>query len=273
MDNNIVVSEKFNFTPRTLEEAIKFAEILSKSDLVPREYQGKPANIVVAIQMGAEVGISPLQSLSGIKNINGKPSLYGDAALAVVKQHPSYENHQEYTQNGVGICRIKRKGHDWHEVKFDIDQAKKAGLWGKSGPWTQYPDVMLRKRARGFALRDMFPDALVGLITVEEAEDYPVNYSNGKTKVFKEEVQDVSEGIELISEEHIITLRELMIESHTEEELLVSTMSPKFNVIHDGEEMLENFPDSSFQDLEGKLKKKIQLNKELDDKRNLLNAG
>ena len=51
--------------------------------------------------------------------------------------------------------------------------AKRAGLAGKSGPWTQYPRRMLQMRARGFALRDAFPDLLRGLVTAEEAMDYP----------------------------------------------------------------------------------------------------
>jgi hypothetical protein len=51
--------------------------------------------------------------------------------------------------------------------------AKRAGLAGKSGPWSQYPERMLALRARGFALRNAFADALRGLITAEEAQDYP----------------------------------------------------------------------------------------------------
>jgi hypothetical protein len=58
-------------------------------------------------------------------------------------------------------------------VKFTVADAKKAGLWGKTGPWTQYPKRMLQMRARGFALRDAFPDVLKGLVTAEEAQDYP----------------------------------------------------------------------------------------------------
>jgi hypothetical protein len=58
-------------------------------------------------------------------------------------------------------------------VRFSVSDAKKAGLWGKSGPWTQYPKRMLQLRARGFALRDAFPDVLKGLVTAEEAQDYP----------------------------------------------------------------------------------------------------
>jgi hypothetical protein len=57
--------------------------------------------------------------------------------------------------------------------RFSVADAKRAGLWGKSGPWTQYPRRMLQLRARGFALRDAFPDVLKGLVTAEEAQDYP----------------------------------------------------------------------------------------------------
>ncbi len=52
------------------------------------------------------------------------------------------------------------------------EDAKKAGLWGKAGPWSQYPKRMLQMRARSFALRDKFADALSGLIMAEEAQDY-----------------------------------------------------------------------------------------------------
>jgi hypothetical protein len=58
-------------------------------------------------------------------------------------------------------------------VSFSVSDAKRAGLWGKSGPWANYPERMLKYRARGFCLRDAFPDVLKGLITIEEANDYP----------------------------------------------------------------------------------------------------
>jgi hypothetical protein len=74
----------------------------------------------------------------------------------------------------VATCVAKRRGYPAPSaVKFSVADAKKAGLWGKSGPWTQYPKRMLQLRARGFALRDAFPDVLKGLVTAEEAQDYP----------------------------------------------------------------------------------------------------
>jgi len=75
----------------------------------------------------------------------------------------------------VATCEAKRRGYPKSTVvRFSVADAKKAGLWGKTGPWTQYPKRMLQLRARGFALRDAFPDVLKGLVTAEEAQDYPV---------------------------------------------------------------------------------------------------
>ncbi len=72
-----------------------------------------------------------------------------------------------------GWCEVTRRGEAPQRRTFSVADAKRAGLWGKSGPWTQYPDRMLQLRARGFAIRDVFPDALRGVMTREEAEDMP----------------------------------------------------------------------------------------------------
>jgi len=77
----------------------------------------------------------------------------------------------EGTPNPVAVCIARRKGRKAVTYRFGIDDAKRAGLWGKQGPWAQYPKRMMQMRARGFALRDAFPDVLRGLITIEEAND------------------------------------------------------------------------------------------------------
>ena len=164
-----------SFAPTTFQEAMEFSKMVAHSDLAPKDYRDKPANVLIAIQMGSEVGLSPMAALQNIAVINGRPALWGDAALAVVQVHPAYEWHKEYTQGEgdamTAICQIKRKGSDVSEGTFSVAQAKKAELWTKQGPWTTYPDRMLKMRARGFALRDKFADALRGLITAEEAMD------------------------------------------------------------------------------------------------------
>jgi hypothetical protein len=175
------------FTPQTLTEAMEFSERLAKSQMVPRNYQNKPEDVLVAVQWGLEIGLAPMQALQNISVINGKPSVYGDAALALVQASPVCEDVQEYvegegTTNPVAVCIAIRKGRKPVTVKFSVEDARRAGLWGKQGPWTQYPKRMLQMRARGFALRDAFPDVLKGLITSEEAQDYPQTEKAGQFK-------------------------------------------------------------------------------------------
>jgi hypothetical protein len=166
------------FAPQTMTEAIDFSNMLSKSTMVPKAYQNKPEDVLVAVQWGYELGLAPLQALQNIATINGKPSVYGDAAMALVQNSPVCEDVKEYfegegSSNPIAVCVAKRKNRTEVISKYSVEDAKRAGLWNKQGPWTQYPKRMLQMRARGFALRDAFPDVLKGLITVEEAQDYP----------------------------------------------------------------------------------------------------
>lgn len=163
---------------QTMADAMKFGEMVAASDFSPKDFRGKPASCVLAIQAGAEIGLSPMQALQSIAVVNGRPSIYGDAALAVVKASPVCEYVTESVEGDgdqmVATCTAKRRGYPEPTVsRFSVADAKKAGLWAKSGPWSQYPRRMLQMRARGFALRDAFPDALRGMVTAEEASDYP----------------------------------------------------------------------------------------------------
>jgi hypothetical protein len=174
----LTTTNQRGFAPATLTEAVTFSEMLSNSNMVPKAYQGKPQDILVCVQWGMEMGLAPMQALQNIAVINGKPSVYGDAMMALVQASPVCEDVEEYfenegTPNPVAVCVAKRKGRKPVTAKFSVEDAKRAGLWGKQGPWSAYPKRMMQMRARGFALRDAFPDVLKGLISAEEAQDYP----------------------------------------------------------------------------------------------------
>lgn len=158
-----------------LEVARPVAEFLAKSDLIPKGFQGAPNNILIAGAMGARLGLDLFSSLAGIAVVNGRATLWGDALLAVCQQHPQFEDyHQEITGAGeqmTASVTVKRRGRSPHTETFSVADAKRAGLWGKQGPWTQYPQRMLALRARAFALRTVFADALAGFHAREEIED------------------------------------------------------------------------------------------------------
>ena len=80
-------------------------------------------------------------------------------------------NGTDIIRSKTAICMVLRSGRSEPITRtFSIDDAKRAGLWQKPGPWTDYPDRMLMMRARAFALRDAFPDVLMGLYLREEFE-------------------------------------------------------------------------------------------------------
>jgi len=168
------------FNPSGFGELIEFAKMVSTTQIIPQAYQGKPDDIVAAVIMGADVGLSPMQALQNIAVIRGKATIWGDGLLAICQGHPAYAGIKEWlegagTPEATAYCRIKRAVHGGIEEttqSFSVAQAKRANLWGNKGPWAQYPERMLQMRARAFALRDSFSDALKGFLPAEEVRDY-----------------------------------------------------------------------------------------------------
>jgi len=178
----------------TMSDALAFAEMVSKTEFAPKDFKGKPEACLLAIQHGAEIGLSPMQSLQSIAVVNGRPTIYGDAALAVCLASAVCEwVTEDLVGDGdkmVATCSAQRRGYPAPIVStFSVADAKAAGLWAKGGPWSQYPKRMLSMRARGFALRNAFADVLRGLVTAEEAGDYQqidtvaIDRTNVKAKV------------------------------------------------------------------------------------------
>ena len=164
--------------PTNMTEAMEFSKFLATSTHIPKDFQGNPNNILVAIQWGYEIGLAPMQALQNIAVINGRPSLWGDSMIAVCKAHPDWRGISEtyIEEEDKAVCIVKRHVHGEIEEtrsEFSYKDAQRANLTNKPGPWKNYPKRMLQLRARGFALRDAFPDAIKGLITTEEAIDYP----------------------------------------------------------------------------------------------------
>ncbi len=167
-------------------ELWSFATVLVRSSMAPKGMSTEGA--AVALQLGAELGLPPMAAIQNIAVINGRPSLWGDAQLAVCRATGELEaftewyeqggkkltrNPQTFTDDTTAVCVVKRRGMEPMESAFSVADAKRAKLWGKQGPWTEYPHRMLRNRARSYALRDTFGDALRGLLSSDEASDAP----------------------------------------------------------------------------------------------------
>lgn len=173
----------FDLSPQTFDQALTFSQYLADSDMVPKDYKGKPGNCLIAMQWGAEVGLKPLQALQNLAVINGRPALWGDSVIAIVRGSPLCEYVIETDDGQTAACKVKRRGEPEQIRTFSVDDARAAGLAGKQGPWTQFPKRMRQMRARAFALRDVFPDVLRGLPVAEEIMDTPTERHMGQAEL------------------------------------------------------------------------------------------
>ncbi len=194
MTDNLISNEFAK--PRNFDEAMRLAEMIAKSDLAPNDFKRKPESVLIAMQMGAEVGLAPMQALQNIAVINGRPSIWGDAMLALAQRHPAYidciETFDKETM--TASCTVIKKNEQSHTVTFSHEEAKIAGLLSKD-VWKKYEPRMLQMRARGFALRNKFADALRGLISIEEARDYkkPISKTDNRKEVIEGVIDECCE--------------------------------------------------------------------------------
>ena len=160
-----------------LADMYRFSEYVIASGLAPKGFK-TAEEVLITLEFGMELGLKPLQALQNIAPINGRTAVWGDAVPGLVKSsgllafYKQEELGTKYQDNyGWKVTSLRKDATEPVVTTFFVSDAKKAGLWGKQGPWSTNPDRMLLNRCRTFNHRDNFPDVLKGLVTVEEARD------------------------------------------------------------------------------------------------------
>lgn len=190
--------------PQNFEETFRIARAVVASGLAPASLIGKKTGddaasaVAVCIMSGAELGLKPMVSLRSFTVINGKPALYGDGLINVVRQSGKVAflktGHEMRDGQMIGFCFAKRNDTgEESRVEFSQAEAERAGLWDdrplvrkqiwennqrvwKEGqpndaPWYRYPQRMIGWRAAGYCLRELFGDVLGGIRDEFEARE------------------------------------------------------------------------------------------------------
>ena len=180
-----------------------FCKVYAQSEHCPTHLKNKPVEIQLMIAYGLCFGLAPFAAIKNVMVLNNIPSLYGDAVTAMCyatrqlrklqvdikytdDEIPNLEINEKPAKNIIATCNIIREGIEEITTSFSLVEANEAGLlfskdkYGKNYPkvvWHKYTTRMLAWRAKTYAIREAFPDKLVGLTTFEELIDYPdVNY-------------------------------------------------------------------------------------------------
>lgn len=180
-----------------LRKLITLAEFLAEADLVPKEFQHKPANVMLALLHAYGLGLDPFRALQNMYVVNGRVAIFGDLVMAVVRAASDCDGIEEWYERKVGekivrvdeadindeclkdatftaVCAISRNGKVTAK-KFSVAMATRAKLIGKAGPWGPYWWKMLLWRARGEDVRIVYPDRLCGIDIYETVLDMESN--------------------------------------------------------------------------------------------------
>jgi hypothetical protein len=191
-ENALLAAQQAAMVP-TFAEKMKMSEILAQSGIIPQAFVGHKENILVALQMGQELGLAPMASLRCIYVVNGIPTLSTDTMNAIAHSCHDYAGAKWIKENDteaeVIVCRKCCGVIEEHTGRFTIDDAKKAGL-DKKDTWIKYPERMLKHRALSYALRDAFPDKLAGIYTNDEASEFAVSKPQRNVTPHKAEAEE-----------------------------------------------------------------------------------
>lgn len=153
-----------SLAPEAVQARMQYAQALAASNLLPDAYKRQPANVLLAIEMGQALGLKPIAAINGISVIKGRPTLSADLMATVVRNAGHKLRIQE---KGMAVKATLIRGDDpdfEFTVIWDEAKARQAGLWGSKGPWSQYPQQMLRSRAITEVCRQGASECLYGAI-------------------------------------------------------------------------------------------------------------
>lgn len=142
-----------------LPDAIALAAQVAGTEFVPAGLRDRPEAVVAAILYGAELGVTPMESLAEISVIEGRPAISAQLMRRLVLQAGHELWAEEATTVRCTLCARRAGSERVHKVTWTMDDAKKAGLAGRPN-WTRYPREMLIARATASLCRTYFADEL-----------------------------------------------------------------------------------------------------------------
>jgi hypothetical protein len=235
--NEIQTTNKPTASPFSMdgfEHAQRIAIMLSKSDLIPKRYQGNVQNAMIALEMATRIGASPLMVMQNLYVVNGNPGWSSAFIIGSINQSGDY---------GKLKFAISGKGMDMECYAWGIDKetnervqgptvtmamAKAEGWIDKNGSkWKTMPELMIQYRAAAFFGRLYKPELLMGMQTYEEVIDIqPEIISQERPDTKKQEhdrlvalIKAATKKEELQELEQYVTVDELDLYEHRKQEL------------------------------------------------------
>jgi hypothetical protein len=174
--SNIVAQSASSDMFIVMEKAYKFAEIMSKSDIVPAHYRGKPENTFIAVQSAYRMNLDPMMVMQNTFVVSGKLGMSSTFAISLANSSGRLNGGITYDIEGAGEnLRVTAKAtlqSSGKEISYSIGMKEaRAEGWTKNPKYSTLPELMLCYRAATLLIRTHMPEVLNGMHMVEELED------------------------------------------------------------------------------------------------------
>lgn len=162
------------------QKIFDIGKMFASSQLVPQNYQGKPMDCTIAVDMANRMGVSPMMVMQNLYVVKGKPQWSGQACMSLIRGSGEFKNVRPvYTgERNTDTCGCyiqaedKTNGEIIRGTEVTIGMSKAEGWYNKDGSkWKTMPEQMLAYRAAAFFARVYIPNALMGVSVEGEVED------------------------------------------------------------------------------------------------------
>lgn len=167
------MSELATYQPGALSEEMDYARAVATAHMLPDNYRGKPADIMLAVGLGRSMGLSPAESLYRISVIKGKPTASAELIAANVRK--AGHRLRVSGDDTTATCTIIRADDPDYEftITRDLDWAQRMGL-ANNDNYRKQAGTMLQWRAITACARLACPEALYGVAySPDEMGDMP----------------------------------------------------------------------------------------------------
>jgi hypothetical protein len=223
MSNELTVFSTANY-----DKSLEMCTALSKSNLVPKDFQGKPENILIAMEISQRTNSSLLAVMQSLNIIQGRPTFGSKYIIAainstgkfsplrfqfeeeqeereVIYSYTVYENNSKVRKEGKvkiknkkcrAYCTDKATGDILYSPDVSLEMAVQESWYTKDGSkWKTMPDLMLMYRSATMFGGIYAPEVTMGMSSKEEIEDITIDVTPQKKEVKQIEKPSVKEKI------------------------------------------------------------------------------
>lgn len=201
------------FSTSSYDKSLEICTALSKSNLVPKDFQGKPENVLIAMEISQRTGSSLLAVMQSLNIIQGRPTFGSKYIIAAINstgkfsplrfQFSEEETEREVIysysvwENNVktkkeikakiknrtckAYCTDKSTGEILYSPEVSLEMAVQEGWYTKDGSkWKTMPDLMLMYRSATMFGGIYAPEVTMGMSSKEEIEDIVIDVTPKK---------------------------------------------------------------------------------------------